>query len=439
MASVISGNQWGVTSVNAGNERNGCAKRLDDAVLYPGDIVLTTTTAAISKAIRMATRSDISHAMVYVENCSVIDATGEGVHARNTQRIFFEEECAIHVLRLRSGISAAQLSAVITYMRGHIGAQYSTREAVLAGLGGARQWSAKQFCSRLVAQAFASAGIHLVADSNFCSPADIKISPLLVAVPDATKPVPVEEISAWEGTDDVTQRMRSAINAVLDGARETNPGIQTFDDLHRHLIDNPEQDANFCRLLDSSGYLSVWQIDRNKNPWQYDLALMNAVPDADLEGYCWKTLDDENAGPNRFLVNRGAYTLLSRGHGLEFFRVMADLYEMLAVLHRQRVDVAARWLETQGLIELSPSPALVPHTDEWFAAMSQWNPPQAMMTRMVLEAVGRSDVCSVCGDDPARDYQLEEEYRPPSSVDTLRLCNDCLRIRRAGGEPFAPL
>jgi hypothetical protein len=70
-------------------------KRLDDAVLKPGDIVLTTTTAAVSKAIRVATGSDISHAMVCVEDRSVIDATGEGVHARNTQRLIFEEEWAI--------------------------------------------------------------------------------------------------------------------------------------------------------------------------------------------------------------------------------------------------------------------------------------------------------------------------------------------------------
>lgn len=425
--------------MNAENEWGGSAKQLDDAVLHSGDIVLTTTTAAISKVIRMATRSDISHAMVYVENCSVIDATGEGVHARNTQRIFFEEECAIHVLRLRSGISAAELSAVITYIRGHIGTQYSAREAVLAGLGGARQWSTKQFCSRLVAQAFASAGIHLVADSNFCSPADIMTSPLLVAVPDATKPVSAEDVSVWQGTDDVPQRMRSAINAVLDGAREKDPGIQTFDDLHRHLVDNPEQDAHFCRLLESSGYLSVWQIERNKNPWQYDLALMNTAPDAEMEGYCWKTLDDENAGPNRFIVNRGAYTLLLREHGLEFFRVMADLYETLAVLHHQRVEVAAKWLETRGRIELAPSPALVPHTDEWFAALDRWNPAQAKMTRMALQIAGRPDVCSICGDDPARDYRLDEEYRPPGGVDTLRLCDDCLRIRREGGEPFVPL
>jgi hypothetical protein len=58
-------------------------KRLNDASLKLGDIVLTTTTAAVSKAIRAATRSDISHAMVYVEDRSVIDATAEGVQARN--------------------------------------------------------------------------------------------------------------------------------------------------------------------------------------------------------------------------------------------------------------------------------------------------------------------------------------------------------------------
>lgn len=425
--------------MKAKNEQSGSLKRLNDAVLHPGDIVLTTTTAPISKAIRVATRSDISHAMVYVDNCSAIDATGEGVHARNTQRTLFEEECAIHVLRLRSGISAEELSAVITYVRGHVGTQYSAREAVLAGLGGARQWSTKQFCSRLVAQAFASAGIRLVADPNFCSPADIKGSPLLVAVQDATKPVPAEEVSAWQEPGDVPQRMRSAINAVLDGAREKDPGIQTFDDLHRHLVDNPEQDGHFCRLLESSSYLSLWQIEFNRNPWQYDLDLMNAAPDAEVEDYCWKTMDSENAGPNRFIVNRGAYTLLSMEHGLEFFRIMADLYERLAGLHHQRVEVAAKWLETRKRIKLAPSPVLIPHTDEWFAALSRWNPAQAMMTRMVLQAAGRSDVCSVCGDDPANDYRLDEEYRPPSGVDTLRLCDDCLRIRHAGGEPFAPL
>lgn len=425
--------------MNSGKQQGGGLKRLNDAALVPGDIVLTTTTAAVSRAIRIATRSDISHAMVCVDYCSVIDATGEGVHARNTQRLFLEGACAVHVLRLRSGISATELSAVITYMRGHIGTQYSTGEALLAGLGGASQWSTRQFCSRLVAQAYGCAGIRLVADPNFCSPADLKASPLLVAVPDATEPVSEQEVSAWQDLDDVPQRMRSAINAVLDGAREKDPEIQTFDDLHRYLVLNPEQDAHFCRLLEGSGYLSVWQIECEKNPWQYDLALMNALPDAEMSSYCWSTLHAEDAGPNRFVVNRGGYLQFWNEYGLEFFRIMAELYETLATLHAQRIEVAAKWLEARGQIYREPAPALVPHTEEWFAALRPWNPVQAGMTSKVLEVTGRADVCSVCGDDPAHDYRLEEGCRPPAGVDTLRLCEDCLEIRRSGDEPFVPL
>lgn len=52
---------------------NSGLKRLNEVVLIPGGIILTTTTAAISKTIRIATRSDISHAMVYVEDRSAIE------------------------------------------------------------------------------------------------------------------------------------------------------------------------------------------------------------------------------------------------------------------------------------------------------------------------------------------------------------------------------
>lgn len=414
-------------------------KRLNDAVLRPGDIVLTTTTAAVSKAIRVVTGSDISHAMVCVEDYSIIDATGEGVHARNTQRLFFEEGCSIYVLRLRDGISDAQLAAVRTYMRAHIGTQYSTKEAMLTVLGGARQWSKKQFCSRLVAQAFASAGIQLVPDPNFCSPANLKDSRLLTSVPGATVAVSAREAAWWEGNADVPQRMRDAINAVLGGARTRNPGIQTFDDLHSHLARHPEQDNDFCELLETSGYLSVWKIERDKNPWQYDLALMSTGPVDQVEAYCWRVLDNEGIGPNRYVVNRGGYLHFSRQYDLRFFRVMAELYEHLAELHRQRLDVAAEWLEANGHLARSAPSHLTPHTSEWFAALEQWDPPKAMMARKVIELTGRTDVCSVCGDDPASDYRLAELCRPAGGVDTLRLCDDCVRIRRAGGEPFAAL
>ena len=425
--------------MSRGDHAEPGVKRLNEAQLRTGDIILVTTTATVSAIIRAATRSDISHAMVYVEDRSIIDATDEGVQARNTQRLFIEAACPVHILRLRNGISADQLTAVRDHLRSTIGTRYSKREAVLAGVGGARRWTRQQFCSRLVAQAFASAGIGLVPDPNYCSPADLKASDLLHLVPDATLPVTVEEAAAWEGREDVPQLMRDAINWFLGGARGKDPRIETFGDLNAHLAAHPDQDEEICHLLETSGYLSVWQVEQAENPWQYDVALMNAIPADQIVDYCWSVLSNEDGSPNRYVVNRGAYSFLYRLHGLRFFREMAHLHELLSTLHRQRVETAAQWLEAHGHLRREPPAALTPHSEEWFAALERWDPAQAQMTMQVIRMAGRADVCSVCGDDPADDYRLHEQYRSAEGVDTLRLCDDCLQIRRAGGEPFVTM
>jgi len=75
--------------------------RLRSNALKVGDVILTTTAAKISKAVRLGTFGAISHAMVYVEDHSVIDATGDGVQARNTQRLLFEDDSPVYALRLR--------------------------------------------------------------------------------------------------------------------------------------------------------------------------------------------------------------------------------------------------------------------------------------------------------------------------------------------------
>jgi len=414
-------------------------KRLNDDALKVGDIILSTSRGGISKTIRTVTRSDVSHAMVYVEHCSVIDATAEGVQARNTRRLFLEDECRVHAMRLREGLSDAQLQAVCTFVRGRIGTQYSSREAMQTALGGASQWSKKQFCSRLVAQAFASAGVLLVEDPNFCSPEDLKASRLLVEVGDATVPVTPGEAEAFERLADVPQVMRDATNVVLDGARSRNKRIQNFDDIDRHLYEHPEDDDFMCRLLEKSGYLSVWRIEMQNNPWQYDLDLMGTAPAADIEEYCRAVLANEYPGPNRYAVNRGGYVLFARETGLHFFHLMAQLYEHLAMLHRTRVETATRWLENNQRIVVAPEPYLRPHTPEWFAALEVWDPAMAAMIREAIELAGGPDACSVCADDPARVYRLESGQRPPGGVDTLRLCDDCLEIRRYNGEPFVLL
>jgi hypothetical protein len=148
-------------------------------------------------------------------------------------------------------------------------------------------------------------------------------------------------------------------------------------------------------------------------------------------------LKNEQSEPNRYFVNRGGYRLFTMQSDLEFFRIMLDLYERLAALHRRRVDVAIRWLEANGHLEPQQLSHLTPHSEEWFAVLEQWDPPQAMMTRQAIALADSPEVCSICGDDPANNYYLPAAYRSAGGVNTLRLCEDCVRIRRSMGEPFA--
>lgn len=409
-------------------------RKLNESVLQIGDIILTTTTDLLSKGIRKVTGSDISHALIYVESHSVIDATGDGVHSRNTQRLFWEDECAVHVLRFAGGLDDTQSRHVVNYVRGRIGTQYSKIEAARSVFGGAKAPSRRQFCSRLVAQAYASAGVNLVDDPNYCAPDHLKNSTRLIAVQGAVRHVSDEEIKGWEGVHDTPQSMRDATNSLLSGARTKNASIDDVNDIDHHLQVTPGDDAYFANLYERSGYLTVWVAECDKNRWQYDLQAMLDEPGSDgaKRQYCENLLGDDEEGLVRFEVNRAGYALLAEELPLETFRRLKALYEKLVELHLIRRQTAAQWLSLQGSAVLparSPAVLLTPHTAEWFAALAAWDPQQAAHTRSILQQSGSDAVCSICGDAPVRDYRLVGPGVPDGAICTLRLCNDCWRIR----------
>jgi hypothetical protein len=413
--------------------------RLNEELLRPGDIILVTQSSAISASIRLMTWSDISHAMVYVEDRSVIDATFAGVQASNTQRLWFESDRPVHVLRLKTSPTPDQLQAIILDLRAKIGTRYSVPQ-VLATLVPAKiSAGRRQFCSRLVAQAFAAAGIKLVAKPDSCTPGRLKRSALLVPVPNATVPVSEDEMNFFDTIPDLPKIMHDTTNNFLAGVRTIASKVEDFQDVADLLAKHPEQDAAICAAIERSDYLKVWRIEQEKNPWQYDLDLMNGEPQGGMADYCWNVLRNETQEPNRYIRNRGTYDTYARQSPCQYFRIMAELHQHLARLHATRVDVAQRWLEAAGELPAFEPDPLVPHTSEWFSALAHWSPAQSAMTRHVVEAAGNLEVCSICGDDPAADYRLPVDQRSPAGVDTLRLCDDCLQIREMGGEAFEPL
>lgn len=418
-------------------------KTLNEPTLQLGDIVLSTTPELISKGIRVVTKSEISHAMLYVEAYSLIDSTGDGVHARNTQRTLWKDQCQVHVLRLKHGLSDEQLQRVVNYARGLVGTQYSVFEAARSITKKRGTNSRKQFCSRLVAQAYAAAGINLVKSPDYCTPEDLRKSPLLEEVPSATHAVSQAYVEAIKEIVDTTELMRTTTNKLLELARAKDNQIEHLSDIDAHLIRHPEDDAYFARAYRESGYLEIKDIEFEKNRWQYDLQSMidEQVPSEVKKNYCEMVLLDGEKGLQRYGANEAGYAIYAREHALETFRLLHELYAQLYDLQLRRRNVAKEWLaqhEPTLLEKCRHQLALTPHSPEWFDALEAWNPHQAQQTRQMIRLSGNYLACSVCGDEPTRDYRLIGHDVPEGAVATLRLCDDCWRIRRdMYGESFS--
>lgn len=402
--------------------------RIRSENLRPGDVVLTTTRQTLSKLIRKVTDSDISHAMVCVAGSSVIDSTAEGVQARNLQRLVFHSDCAVHVLRAQPPLSTEEAAAVVTYARSQIGTRYTKFGAVqsLVGIG---KVGAKQFCSRLVAQAYRHAGVQLVDDADYCHPGELLSSKRLAEVPDVLCEAPDAYVRAYEQEDDLTQQMRDAINAILREARKLDGSIEHFDDINRHLLAHGEDDGKLCKILENSGYLTLWRVEHDGSPW-YSVNTMRVLPHDQADVYAAQLLADEDLGPNRFILNRGGYTALKTHAPLRYFDMMLELNERLAALHAVRVRVAREYLVERGLLEPEEKLPPRPYTKDWFDALRRWDPKQAAMTDATLKRIGTNDCCGVCGDTPASDYRQPDDGAA-GGPGSWRICDDCVRIQRS--------
>lgn len=407
------------------------------SLIQPGDVVLTTTPEPMSQAIRKITGVDISHAMICVGKSSVIDSTGDGVHARNLDRIFLEPGCSAYVLRPVEPLTIDQLHTVTSFARAAIGARYTkagAAKSVLAGFVAGR----RQFCSRLVAQAYRSAGIDLVPNADFCHPGELLKSEVLIEVPDVLKDLDAEEESYWREALDNVQAMRDSTNALLHEARKLSSEIESLNDIDAYLMEHEEGDAHLVQALQASRYLELWHEEFERNAWQYHVAMIEGrnVPENRKQKYCEELLADQKLGQNRFVINHGLYVGLNAVYPRKYFALQVGLYNLLANYHALRIKAATAWLERRGLLDTVPRRLLRPHSAEWFASLREWDPKKAAMTEAATTVAGTFDVCSICADEPARDYAF---VRPPAAgPGTIRLCDDCFGIQSIDNslEPF---
>lgn len=337
-------------------------KKINTAVLQRGDIVLTTAEAWESTLIRTVTHSDISHAMICVSNSSVMDSTGEGVHARNPQKMFYPDSCAIHVMRLRACPGQQVIDRAIEYVRTSTATSYDVSEAVKSVFPMSMQGNTRQFCSRLVARAYAHVGVQLVANPDYCTPQELKASARLEPVADCTIYVSdADAATVIEQVGDATIDMRTVTMNFIQGVREFDPKSESLNDAIRLAIEKPELDGKIARKLLESGYLDYWRVESTKYPWRYDITemvrLQNAYLDSGepivdmLSGYCEDTLAHDQQGDfHHWQDSLKQLNAMCLYHPRETLEHLRKLYGNLVMQHGRRVQTAKIWLRWRNSI-----------------------------------------------------------------------------------------
>ncbi|WP_455884692.1 YiiX/YebB-like N1pC/P60 family cysteine hydrolase [Pseudomonas spelaei] len=324
-------------------------KKIDTTKLQKGDIILSTSIDSFSEAVRSATNSDISHAMIYVSNGSVMDSTGEGVQARNIQKIFYPQGCALYVYRLKTGLSESDAKKIIHYVRTETGTPYDKIGAGRSMHNPKSHGGDNQFCSRLVARAYEEIGVKLTENPDFATPAQIKLSHSLEPVEDAVVDADELEIEALNRDVDTTVAMRVITNDLLEDVRGWMPKIRTLNDITKSLLAKPGLDRKVLSSYKRSGYLDFWEVEISRFPWRYNYDLMvNAKCQYDFQDlveYCRSTVRENEQGDyDHWKANADEYKKLYRHKRLRTFEQLAILYHSLSENQNIRLINAKRFL-----------------------------------------------------------------------------------------------
>jgi len=169
-----------------------------------------------------------------------------------------------------------ELERICLYPRSKVGTEYSVADAVKAGI--ARKTKRKQkidskyqYCSRLVAESYAFAGLAITDEPSLCTPADILENMDLINVPGIIREALPEEIEfATNSTNNSASKQTTITNNIIRKTQEIfGSNVQTFEEIYLGLIKHPEHDELTEQLILESGYLTMWADDIVKCPYRY--------------------------------------------------------------------------------------------------------------------------------------------------------------------------
>lgn len=322
---------------------------LDISKLMAGDIILTRGKNIISKGVRLASVGDYSHAMLYVTEGSYIHSDKNGVHSENINRLLFKDAADVKVLRV---VDNADINKACVYARSKIGTAYSVKDAVKTVFPlKVKLPSEKQFCSRLVAEAYDFSGLKLVEDPHFCTPSELNNSLLLETVENVIQVASDEQIT-FVNSENPLERQKEATNLILREARRlTGKKIQDFSGLVDALLADHSFDEEITRIAESSGYYDYMQYEVDKNFWRYNGPVFMLLPleNSKRISVAKRELKMANEDIARFNNQLESFNRLCAVKNINYFNREKELYKEIMTYQRQRREAAIYVLLNSGV------------------------------------------------------------------------------------------
>lgn len=330
-----------------------------------GDILISTSRTLGGMAIRGTTGTPWSHAMLYGDKV-IIHADRGGVFSRNPQRCLFGEGEG-GAYRLIEKDDTVTKNAV-EFAKNLVGGLYSVPEAIASGV--LRNTSTEsltdgQFCSRLVAQAYLAGGVSLVTNPAYCFPSDLVLrEDLVFEVTDAIRLATETDFAINRTVDTLAiaqARTYAWLTPVSALIREKNLGrattiAQVLDAVRRHP---GELDSAVARHIATSGYAQNFELDREVNPYRYNVEAFEAAllsTDKDRDEIFLEHLEASERLHREALAQVGS----NRGTGLETFDVIAAIGHArlefakmrLSILHDASNEYASEAVKTRLSVAL---------------------------------------------------------------------------------------
>lgn len=258
--------------ISSSKDKKSKKLTLNINILEPGDVILTRSNEFQSMFIQTTTGSRYSHACIVISKHLIIESDSHGVHGTNPTSCFFENKEDAIVLRYKSKLTQIQKKKIEAWARERIGAQYTVPGAISAGfirvIGrnfidensfNQNTWGEKQFCSKLVSEAYYSAGISISKEVGNPTPGCINNPLVFDAIEDCLILADEEDVRYRENigsiqpymykiTQDILGRFRSLV------PKEDSKTIQNFNDAWRYLKENPNLDNDFTNAFLESDY-----------------------------------------------------------------------------------------------------------------------------------------------------------------------------------------